>query len=771
MILFYFLIALILFFFFFFDFVLCNNQSNFTVLTYNYDRHFYLYNFNYINHAWYEGYFFDFSKYYADQVFNIRHFRFFLDSFFYKYYRFSLNFDHYDYFYYKRLRDINSSDKELSYLYEYAYSFDVIKLNFKKSNSLAFLTVTPFFSFYGSLFFYDLLFDNYSYFYYFCLFFYFIFLFIFFVFIFLFIFFRLLVYLFFYKKLFLLGYFLTPYTYNADENTGGHLDSMEEQELDLSLGDTYYNIIKYEFNYFNYILYLNKYLFSWILFIDNVSTFLNLGQVKYSKFYFFSNLYIKIEANFFAFMTVDDDFGEWAYYPYEHMVEAFPESNFYLYDAVFEYATVDLAFDFMLRRRLLYEEYIHPLSISRDIIEEDDMEYEEEFDDIKDFFKNHKFSDSLLNTYRLRFFLIYKNLKIVFNNMENGIFFVGASNSFLEVYNRMDFSNFDNLYDDRPFFREISNAYDISNRKESDFDSIEDEFDFERIEKKEEFEKSLSEEVEDYLVVLPKTVYDPFIFENSKNLFSYNTSYSSYIKLKFQIYKNFSFDNFFSLILETSFSHWFLRSKWLWSKYDIELDYESIMEDVYVFSDDGYTKDFFNIYTKKFNFSELTFSNSKNLSFISSFNSFFKLEDISDLIKYPSFNNYIGYLLINPFLRSFKDLFLFNLHLNKNLDNLIISNNRQVVAFNFLSENTYIVDNFDLPSGMVLSTDNVFDESLYSNSNLNDVLPIEVIEQEQTDNSWSKDFFYDYLSFTFFTLFLPSFLITFYSFLIINSKF
>jgi hypothetical protein len=566
---------------------------------------------------------------------------------------------------------------------------------------------------------------------------------------------------------------------DTEDNHGGYLDYMEEQEMDLGFADNYYNIVKYEFNYLNYIVYANKFILYWLM----NSTFffkknINLGQTKYTKFLFFSLFFTKIETNFLSGLTVDDDLCEWSYFPYEHLVTAFPESNFYLSDAVFEYGKVDLAFDFMLNRQNIMRTLIHPLSLLQEELDEE-LEYDEHFKDIEGFLKNYSYTSKILKTYKLRFKTIYKRLRMNINIIENSVNYSGSLNSDIEIKNRIQSVNFDGFFIDWPYFREIINSYNIKNSNYENFDEElvgQDFLDKER-------EKLLKQEEDDLLVVQKYRLLSKNIKKTSQvaeDVFSLNTDisfnknedYTSYIKVKQDIWKLYASSNFFSIILESSFLQWCIRSKWLWSKFKVPLEYDFLIEDSFLFESDKNLNFFFNSYYKNSNFSENLYKDDALLNVSNSqlFTSFLNLELSSvNSILCPPYKNYLGYLLINPVIRNSRDLYILFSANTLGLRELIFSNKLTIGSFDFLKNNTYIFDTQGLPSGMVLSTNNMFEEDLYSNSNLKEIEQLEVLEEEDVDNVLVKPVYYAISRFVIFTYALPVFIFCSYFLVVLNN--
>jgi len=409
-----------------------------------------------------------------------------------------------------------------------------------------------------------------------------------------------------------MGQFFSIFSLDTEDNYGGYLDEMEEQQQDLSLSDTYYNIVKYEFNYLNYILYSNKYLLLWIMNSSfSFGSFFSLGNLNDIKFLFFSNLFTRIELNFLAALTMEDDLGEWSYISYEHMVQAFPESHFYLSEAVFNYATVDLAYDFELKRRLILKTYLHPLSLVYDELDSE-LEYEENFSDIEGFLKNYSSTSKILKTYKVRFKAIYKLLYTRLRTIENSVYYSGSSDTISEIESRIPSVGFEGFHIDWSFFREIINGY---NSKNYNYEDIVDEVsDFDDFDEKEK-ERVLKLQEEDFFIVNMNKKYlinkKPQFSENLEDEFNLSSSFykkenelSSYIKITPNIWELYSYSNFFSIVLETSFLQWLFRSKWLWSKFPIPLEYEFSIEENSILEFDNNFTSIYNKYYINSNFSE-----------------------------------------------------------------------------------------------------------------------------------------------------------------------
>lgn len=776
--------------FFIFEGIAFANTSS-VVYNYNYDR----YNYSYIKyiHFYYLDYYsFNFLNFYDFQVNNYYFSKLSLNFYIYKYF-FMLE----DSFLIKNLEIFNFSDsfkniKKTNFfiLENYNYSLDMIYLKnfyFNKSRLLLDNSSLNFLfqysnNIFGDLFLFSIIntspvFFNYSfllftlpyYTYVYFSFVLFIFFFIYYIFL----------YIFFYKKFYIIGQFLTKYSLDTEDNHGGYLDYMEEQEQDLSFADNYYNIVKYEFNYLNYILFLNKYLLVWI-FVSKISflPLLDLGQFKNLKFSFFSEIFSKIEANFLAGLTYEDDFGEWAYFPYEHIVQAFPESNYYVGDAVFEYAQTDLAFDFSLVRKNIYKDFLHPLSLLQEE-QDDELEYEEFFDDIQGFLSNYNHSYKILSTYKIRFKNIYKRLNFHNNLIENSLNYSGSLNSSKEIMNRIAPVGFEGFFIDWPYFREIINNYNIINNNYEE--PAEDESIQEANFRDRERERILKREEDDLLVVekhkllfKKKDKSKEEILDDInliKDSFKETDAFFVYNKIRKDIWKNYSHSNFFSIICESAFLQWMFRSNWLWSKFKVPLEYNFLIEDSTFLHSDKNLSGFFNSLYRNSNFVEDLYNKpDSNLALTNQLvSSYSTLETI--FLKLPPYKNYLGFLLINPTIRRNKDLYLLNYVSSSKISNLIFRETVTISSFEFLVPNTYIFDLVGLPSGMVLSTNNILEDSLYSNNYIKEVEQVEVVEEEEVDFAIVKPVIYSISRFISFNYVVPLILFSSYFYIILKNIF
>ena len=572
-----------------------------------------------------------------------------------------------------------------------------------------------------------------------------------------------------------MGQFLSMFSLDTEDNYGGYLDEMEEQQQDLALSDTYYNIIKYEFNYLNYIVYGNKYLLYWIMNIgSSVSSFLNLGQTKEIKFLVFSHLFTRIELNFLAALTLEDDLGEWSFISYEHMVEAFPESNIYLSDAVYAYGSVDLAYDFELKRRYILKTYIHPLSLIHDELEAE-LEYEENFSDIDGFLKNYSGTTKILKTYKVRFKSIYKLLKKNLKNIENSVNYPGSFNTKTEIEDRITSVGLEGFYIDWPFFREIINSYEVKN---FDYDDLTDDVNSEFYDPEEkEKEKFLKLQEEDFFAVNKSKNYliksKPVVIleeelEVNSLFIKKDIEYSYYIKITKDIWKLYSKSNFFSIILESSLLQWSLRSKWLWSKFRVPLEYEFPIEETSLLELNSRLYHMFDSYYLNSNCSGGIYKNNifSNLIGNRLLPSYEDLGKLNSFFNYPPYKSYLGFLLINPFIRKNRNYYMNSFIISQNLKKLILQENEAITAFDFLVSNTYLSEFNGFPSGMVLSTNNFIEEDLYSNSYLKENVQLEILEEEDVDNVHIKNTVYSIIRFVGFTYVMPVFFFSSYIYII-----
>src|SRR5690606_20284612 len=229
-----------------------------------------------------------------------------------------------------------------------------------------------------------------------------------------------------------------------------------------------------------------------------------------------------------------------------------------------------------------------------------ELEYEENFEDISGFLKEYKDSKFVLTTYRLRYKNIYKLLKKNIYIIENSVNYSGSLNSFYENFNRNLFVDFEGFNTDFPYIREILNAFKISERvrRFGDAEDIEDssdlsEFDYDPLEREREKSREYKLENEDLSLVHKNNYYfveDASDVESLKdrsdaNLYSnyalyFTKSTSSFVKIKKDIFKLYSFSNFYSIALESALLQYFIRLNFLWRNFNVPLEHDFFMEDV-----------------------------------------------------------------------------------------------------------------------------------------------------------------------------------------------
>lgn len=760
----------------------------------NYDRHFY-YNLKYFRFNYFNFYAINFNNLYFNLVYDTISTKHLYSFYTYKYIYFvedlytdwklkNLSFDNYVYFIsggkYSNFSLLQNKFPlvEKSYAYginflflgEYYYSY-LSKNNFVLDNN----NYLKFRSFYlenifgSNLFFYDFYFKNNLY----SLMCYFLFytaiffsLLLFFLYFFFLIFFNFYTY----YKFYFIGKFLKILVLWDDEGDDyygrvkGYVNLLADEDR-LTFNQMYYNILKYEFNYLNFLVYSNSYIFFWInTFYNNYSTyFFGLGQLRLSKFNYFSFLGSKIESSFFSGLVEEHgDPIEWRFFPYEHVVFAFPESDFYITDAIYQYADTDVAFDFTVKSHFKREMVLHPYGFGNVYDPQSENEYDDSFGKINAFLKNYKNSDEILTTYSRRFKLLYKKHSSAYSFIEKQVSFSKVKDSYFELVSK----NFDLDFD---FFFTEDVGFPDTYSYRTEFDR----FNFENVDKL--FNLDTDENASLYLdrYKIRLMTEDSFLVKNA-NLHledradslvkdflkkSYVTEFSRYAKISNRLLVgNFSTNNFFSYMVNNPFFQWIIRSKFVWSG----LSSASSDDGAFDFEPSGSVISSFvmdKLLSKKYQeaFSALNFTESfffDRNSYIYSQSLFRHSSDSLDssLFFYcPPFVSFFGYKAMNPYVRFNRDLRLFEI-LGSNSKNLLswlclgnysslnlkynlVSNSN---TFNLLKYNSYFVGYSGYPVSLTIST-NFSEFDLHKNANLDENRFLEVQNSEDLDNVFSKE--------------------------------
>jgi len=557
----------------------------------------------------------------------------------------------------------------------------------------------------------------------------------------------------------------------------------------LYFNQMYYNIIKYEFNYLNFIAYSNSYVFFWLnsVYSGFNSYFLGTGQLRLNKFNYVSLLESKIEVSFFSNLIQEDgDPVEWRFFPYEHLTHAFPESDFYLTDAIYQYADTDLAFDFRVKPTLQILMPLHPYSFGNIYESQYDYEYDDSFLRIKNFFKNYKNSDEILTTYVRRFKLLYKNYYNANLNLDNGVFFSKNMDSYLEMSSKnldLDFEFF--LSEDLGFPETVSFRMEY------------DKFNMDKVYKlfNTDSDENASLYLDRYKFRLLNDNNFSLIKNNNLNSDerlinmsekfikdSYVNDFSSYSRFsKSLISGNFSNNNFFSFFVNNAFFQWLIRSKFFWSMIssssneDGAFDFEASASTISSYVTDKYLmKKYENIFSF-LNFTESYFFDRNTYNYSQSF---FLYNDWAyyslDQVYAPPYVSFFGYKSMNPFIRNNVDISLFNdLGLRSKFliswafnyqKSDVYEISSRINFFNALKYNSYFLGYSGYPVSLTVST-NFSEFDLYSNSNLDELRPLEVQNLEDVDNYMPKEEIYTMVKSVVFML-IPLVCSSFYCFVL-----
>jgi len=551
-------------------------------------------------------------------------------------------------------------------------------------------------------------------------------------------------------------------------------------EDDLSFNETYYNIVKYEFNYLNYIIFSNIYIFNWIFYsFKNLNNFfLGLGQLRIQKFEYISLFVSKVETAFFSFLVQEDgDPFEWRFFPYEHLTLAFPESDFYYKDALFQYGETDLAYDISIKKFDNIPFLLHPLSTA--YIQGSEEEYEENLGDIENFLKAYKNSEKILDTYKLRFINLYKRYFFRINSMEKEVNFVKFYDTNLEMASRFYDIDLETFYEGLTSKSSLNFRleYDRLNQKylETLF-KVDEDSDNRLL-----MEDYLVGDGEDVLFNRTKNYLENQEFFNDSDIENYIKSnylkdYSYYIKYnKDLILYNFSFRNFLVYFGYDPFFQSILRSKYLWSAFSsseenaLEVDSKEMYPTSYVF-DKNMSSKIYKIFNN-FNFSQGIYLNIKNFNF--SLGSFYlSLKNKDSFLNtsfVPPFRSNIGFIFLNPFMRVNRDLpllnkFSFSFHFYKIIYWLYSESAKRQIDYNFFMKlsvfdmsvnKTFFLTNNEYPLGISIST-NKQDSDIYQNSFLNELEPLELEEEKDVDLSQTREELGESFKFYSYYLVVPS---------------
>ena len=831
---------LVIYFFFivlnlvnFFDFTFCldnlENNSFSRIKLYSkknlvLDYHYY-YNYNYITYNYLNFYKLDFINlyYFLGQTYNYTYYWY--DFYFYKYLNFlednnnleynlkflylkkNTNFFFNSYIYiisngefehftkfYDQINIINKKEPYFVYLYSFDSWNDYIKkLYFNKDYSdfvYGYKSIV-----YGSLFNFENdkinFFLNFTYVFNFVLIFlinivYFINLYLFFILVVLFLLFFLLFNFYLSYKFYFIARFMKLYLFDeqqydtSDEYTFklfGYFYFLKD-DTDITFNDDYYNIIKYEYNYLNYLVLTKKYLFSWILYYNYKDLnffFFGLGQIKRSNFDYFSIIYARVETAFLPFLQyMDGDFYaqgvDWIYFPYEHIIIAFPESDYYMKDYTFNYRYgLDPAYDINIRENFIKRMDLHPYNLH--FYSDYPDEYDEVYGNVRNFLKYFKNDSIILDTFKIRFKKLFKNYRNKSFLIENGLSYSKNNDSFSEMislntnlsfelfntsYDEMDYSPFDmfRVEYDRPHeeYLETLQQWRLSRMEKFFFVFIEEE---ERAFATETLKTYFSQSFLNYTLF---DLNDP-ISSNLKQYIikNYYNEYSNYTKYENSIGYYDSSNYLFSFLLGPLLSL-FLKYDDLYLRLFIERETDDDLDLDLVFEEDylvhylhilGLYEEFGNkvlsFFREYISFYDYFFYDFRYLTYSNDF----LFSSIKNKIGYyvPPNNSFIGYLLLDPFLRKNRDLYLFLKLYFKNkiffayidwlrsyslLKDIKFSKNLNINSFEFDIYRTRYLSLNNYPQGMSYNS-SFMDENVFSNIGINKVSTIEFIEEEDVN--------------------------------------
>jgi hypothetical protein len=755
-----FLIVLFFFFFFFFSFSYAesNISNDYVYYIFNNDFHVY-YNFKRIDLDFSDRYNFDFFSY----DYSLGRLRRLTNDF--------------NFFLYKNFYFVEDSDS-LVYIDNYfntklkIKSFDPIRKNLNLYYSFDFfsfrdnLVLNSHASFKPDNLYFGDLFNKkssliYSYIIYICFYLgYIFFVTCFFVFLFFTIFYYILLYFTIYKGMFIFGYFFVGLYEDDDDNIydDGSSDKkfLDKILLDngyLYFSNTYYNIIRFEFNYLNYIIYSNKFILFWFYTTSaSIGYIRNSGYFNYLKFLFTSCFYSKLEFNYLPSLINNEEIADWYYIAQDHILIAFPEYSFYSRDIISSNEVNDYSSSFYKNEILYNLLFINHPSAMLPFITYDEFHYELSEDYILDtekFIEKYYFSEFIISTFKKRFKVMYSKIKKFNYYLETSVNYAGSFNTFDEIFYRNLGVDLEFLDENSFKVRDITNGYFINipdsfdrvdNISDVDF-SLEDEYDSDVLANRSEIRmdvfKSYSKLYGSNAFFNYKAEDLVFFYEN-QSLFNisskeYMYSLSSYVKYNNSFFRSFGASSFLSLISNSLYDIYYTKRKSEPFNYINNSDFSNLRELLNFFNFDQ--KHILSMYlvVRALDFSESFF---KSFGIARDYQSSFLIYTLSkgsayvDYNNYPPYYNYIGYLLINPDLRNFRDFYMFNCIKGSSFKHMVYTGNSQITTFEFMKYNGYLIYSSDLPTGMVLSTDNIKGSSLYSNRNTLYGSQLELLEIE-----------------------------------------
>jgi hypothetical protein len=421
-------------------------------------------------------------------------------------------------------------------------------------------------------------------------------------------------------KFYFLGFYLKILVLAEDDGDDyvgrmkGYVDFMVDDES-LEVDETYYNIVKYEFNYLNYLLFTKFFISNWVFsYFNNFNFyFYGIGQTKLIKFINFSIIITKLELSFFSFLVQEDgESAEWRYFPYEHIDIAFPESDFYknevLFNSVYD---GDYAYDFDPKKYKKIPVLLHPYSVN--YVTSSEYEYDENFNDIEEFLNNFKNSEKILSTYVLRFKKLFlRYLEITAYKEE--VFYTKSKDSYNELLSRLIDLDVQFLH-----FNSLESENSLSFRYEYDKNNLDLLYSNFKVDENPDNKNVL----EDYIANTENDINYGYKLELNKNFENnkmiedyifqkYNSAFSYYVKYNGGLLiRNFSFINFFSYLIFDPVFQFFLRSKNVWSSISsseensLEIEPVEFSLTTYIYDKNLY-KNFFYVFNS-LNFNEFFF--------------------------------------------------------------------------------------------------------------------------------------------------------------------
>lgn len=481
---------------------------------------------------------------------------------------------------------------------------------------------------------------------------------------------------------------------------------------DLDRFKKFYNILKLEYFYMEYLLTRSRKIFMWFFTSYDNDYFLDL------KFSLINLLYTRIEMPFWAYEDLSPGMDEWSFFPYDFLPIAFPESewflknfenqNLYLFDEAYDGFRLEEEDLFGCNKwsHVEYPFYWKDDHLGSGIFDVFDLNFNLKY------FLDYNLNEDFFKRYVERYKKIAVNLNHLNTLVDKAVGYSGSYDTLEELeYRSLDgglgfwFSHWIKYEEDLNFHVFYLDAE--------------------------------QEEIDDYI--------------DTKD---------GYYKLSPSVWRFFSLENLYANIFEIMIAQYLINDGVFWDESAPDmLESDPLEDDFHLLLNHPHynhlVQSFYKNMPLLYSFGE--FRGLLNGMNIGSYYPYFKNTEDCSFLKYPPYESHIGFLIWEHHER-LKEL-VFNIKkvegdtqliANINYTNLLQKQNCFRKAF----FTTYFVGFDGYPMGVSFNT-TLYEETLYANgySHRKDV--VEVYEEEDKDYFIDFDTFHEYVEFPLVAIILP----------------